>query len=57
MLPRPTDEFWLHGASEAFLIETITKGRRNTMPANKDFLSEAKIHLLAAYVYGLSNGQ
>ncbi|OFZ73538.1 MAG: cytochrome-c oxidase, cbb3-type subunit III [Betaproteobacteria bacterium RBG_16_64_9] len=55
--PNLTDEFWLHGASEAFLIETITKGRRNTMPANKDFLSEAKIHLLAAYVYGLSNGQ
>jgi cytochrome c oxidase cbb3-type subunit 3 len=25
------------------------------MPAHKDFLGEAKVHILAAYVYGLSN--
>ena len=27
------------------------------MPAHKDFLGEAKVHLLAAYVYSLSTGQ
>jgi cytochrome c oxidase cbb3-type subunit 3 len=27
------------------------------MPAHKDFLGEAKVHILAAYVYGLSNPQ
>jgi cytochrome c oxidase cbb3-type subunit 3 len=27
------------------------------MPAHKDFLGEAKVHLLAAYVYSLSNPQ
>jgi hypothetical protein len=26
------------------------------MPAHKDFLDAGKIHLLTAYVYGLSNG-
>jgi hypothetical protein len=26
------------------------------MPAHKEFLGEAKSHLLAAYVYGLSQG-
>jgi hypothetical protein len=24
------------------------------MPAHKEFLGEAKVHLLAAYIYGLS---
>jgi cytochrome c oxidase cbb3-type subunit 3 len=55
--PNLTDKVWLHGSSEPVLIETISKGRSSTMPAHKEFLSEAKIHLLAAYVYGLSNGQ
>ena len=31
-------------------------GRNNQMPAWKDFLGEAKIHVLAAYVLGLSSG-
>jgi cytochrome c oxidase cbb3-type subunit 3 len=55
--PNLTDKVWLHGSSEPVLIETISKGRSSTMPAHKEFLSEAKIHLLAAYVYGLSNGK
>lgn len=29
-------------------------GRKSQMPAHKDFLGEAKSHLLAAYVYSLS---
>ena len=37
------------------VMETITKGRNNQMPAFKDLLGEGKAHLLAAYVWGLSN--
>ena len=35
-------------------METISMGRKGQMPAHKDLLGDAKIHLLAAYVYGLS---
>jgi cytochrome c oxidase cbb3-type subunit 3 len=50
-----TDKDWLYGSAEAKIIETITKGRIGQMPAHKEFLDNGKIHLLAAYVYGLSN--
>lgn len=52
--PNLTDAIWLYGASEETITETITKGRNDFMPAHKDFLGEAKIHMLTAYVYGLS---
>ena len=29
-------------------------GRKGLMPAHKDFLGEAKVHVLAAYIYSLS---
>jgi cytochrome c oxidase cbb3-type subunit III len=45
----------LHGADEPTLIETISKGRIDTMPAQKELLGEAKVHILAAYVWSLSN--
>jgi len=45
----------LHGADEPSLIETIGKGRIDTMPAQKELLGEAKVHILAAYVWSLSN--
>jgi len=51
--PNPTDRIWLHGSGDA-ILETITKGRASRMPAHKDLLSPAKIHLLTAYVYSLS---
>jgi cytochrome c oxidase cbb3-type subunit 3 len=54
--PNLTDSVWLYGSSEAVIIETVTRGRSNRMPAHKDFLGEAKSHLLAAYVLGLSQG-
>lgn len=50
-----TDTVWLHGGAEAQIIETINKGRNDVMPAHKDLLDEGKIHLLTAYVYGLSH--
>jgi cytochrome c oxidase cbb3-type subunit 3 len=52
--PNLTDKVWLYGSAEAVIVETITKGRNNQMPAWKDFLGEAKIHLLSAYVLSLS---
>jgi len=53
--PNLTDAIWLYGPSEATIAETITGGRNIVMPAHKDFLGEARVHLLAAYVYGLSH--
>ncbi|MDH5353007.1 MAG: cytochrome-c oxidase, cbb3-type subunit III [Gammaproteobacteria bacterium] len=53
--PNLTDKTWLHGASRALISESIDKGRQGHMPAHRDFLGEAKVHLIAAYVYGLSN--
>jgi cytochrome c oxidase cbb3-type subunit III len=54
--PNLTDKVWLYGSSEATIIETITNGRQNRMPAWKAFLGDAKDHLLTAYVYSLSQG-
>jgi cytochrome c oxidase cbb3-type subunit 3 len=36
------------------IVETITRGRTNQMPAHRDLLGEARIHLLTAYVLSLS---
>ena len=54
--PNLTDKVWLYGSSEATIVETITKGRQNKMPAWKEFLGDAKVHLLAAYVLSLGQG-
>jgi len=53
--PNLTDKIWLFGGSQDTIMETIRGGRESTMPAFNDFLGEAKVHLLAAYVWGLSN--
>jgi cytochrome c oxidase cbb3-type subunit 3 len=53
--PNLTDRIWLYGGSSNALIETIGKGRNGVMPAWGEFLGAEKIHLLAAYVWGLSN--
>lgn len=53
--PNLSDKIWLHGGSLATVMETINKGRNSVMPSHKNLLGEAKIHLLAAYVWGISN--
>jgi cytochrome c oxidase cbb3-type subunit 3 len=53
--PNLTDKVWLYGGSADTIMETIRKGRTNTMPAFDTFLGEPKVHLLAAYVWSLSN--
>jgi len=54
--PNLTDDIWLYGASINRIAESVAKGRNGKMPAHGEFLGEAKVHLLAAYVYGLSQG-
>jgi cytochrome c oxidase cbb3-type subunit III len=54
LAPNLTDKVWLYGGRDVTLIETITKGRSNSMPAFGEFLGEDKVYLLAAYVYGLN---
>ena len=54
--PNLTDKVWLYGSSEATIAETVTGGRSNRMPAFEEFLGDAKVHLLSAYVLGLSSG-
>ncbi|QWE08264.1 cytochrome-c oxidase, cbb3-type subunit III [Polynucleobacter ibericus] len=55
--PNLTDKVWLYGGSEATIIETLTKGRMAMMPSQDKVLSPEKIHLLTAYVWGLSNNK
>jgi cytochrome c oxidase cbb3-type subunit 3 len=52
--PNLSDRIWLYGGSADTIMETIRKGRNNTMPEFKDFLGEAKVHVLASYVWSLS---
>ena len=53
--PNLADKVWLYGGSAETVMETIRKGRSNTMPAFGEFLGEEKVHVLAAYGWGLSN--
>ncbi len=53
--PNLTDKTWLYGGSVATIMETIRNGRNNQMPAFDEFLGEGKVHVLAAYVWSLSN--
>jgi cytochrome c oxidase cbb3-type subunit 3 len=53
--PNLTDRIWLYGGSLATVMDTINRGRTNQMPAFGELLGEGKVHVLAAYVWGLSN--
>lgn len=52
--PNLTDDIWLYGGSQKKITESLVKGRNGIMPAHKEFLGEAKIHILSAYIYSLS---
>ena len=51
--PNLADNIWLYGSDVTTIERSIANGRRGNMPAHKEFLGEAKVHLLAAYVYHL----
>jgi cytochrome c oxidase cbb3-type subunit 3 len=52
--PNLTDNIWLYSASSGAISKTIAEGRNGKMPPHRDFLGEDKAHLLATYVYSLS---
>ena len=54
--PNLTDDAWEYGGSESAIVQSILKGRKEGMPEHKG-LGEAKVHLLAAYIWGLGGGQ
>ncbi|MBK4991502.1 cytochrome-c oxidase, cbb3-type subunit III [Pseudomonas sp. S36] len=48
---------FIYGSSFAQLQQTIRYGRQGQMPAQADIQGNDKVHLLAAYVYSLSQGE
>jgi cytochrome c oxidase cbb3-type subunit 3 len=54
--PNLTDKIWLHGWGEQAITAMINGGKHNVMPAQAKLLTPEQIHVLAAYVWQLSNG-
>ena len=52
--PNLSDKTWLHGWGEDAIVEMITHGKTNVMPAQGGRLTPAQIHVLATYVWSLS---
>jgi cytochrome c oxidase cbb3-type subunit 3 len=52
--PNLTDKVWLHGWGEQSVVALVTQGKTNVMPALSQRLSAEQIHVVAAYVWGLS---
>jgi cytochrome c oxidase cbb3-type subunit 3 len=50
-----TDNIWLHGYGEDAIVAMINNGKVNQMPAQAEKLTTPQIHVLASYVWGLSN--
>jgi cytochrome c oxidase cbb3-type subunit 3 len=53
--PDISNQIWTYGGSEAAILDAIHHGHHGVMPAHKDVLTKAQIHLVAAYVYSLSH--
>ena len=53
--PNLTDGTWLHGWGEQAIVAMVNNGKTNDMPAQAGKLTPAQIHVLTAYVWGLSN--
>ncbi len=53
--PNLSDNTWLHGWGEEAVVRAVTKGFNNQMPAQAGKLNADQIHVLTAYVWGLSN--
>ena len=53
--PNLTDKVWLHGWGEKAIVQIITEGRHNMMPAQASRLTPEQIHVLGAYVLSLSS--
>ena len=53
--PNLTDDIWLHGWGEQAIVNMVNNGKVNQMPAQEGKLTPEQIHVLASYVWGLSN--
>jgi cytochrome c oxidase cbb3-type subunit 3 len=53
--PNLSDNIWLHGYGEGAIIAMVNNGKVNAMPAQGEKLTPAQIHVLASYVWSLSN--
>jgi cytochrome c oxidase cbb3-type subunit 3 len=52
--PNLTDDVWLHGWGEEAIVDIVTRGKTNVMPSQKGHLTPEQIHVLATYVWNLS---
>ena len=55
--PNLTDKVWLHGWGEESITAMINNGKTNVMPAQGGRLAPEQIHLLASYVWSLSQSR
>ncbi len=53
--PRLSDKVWLHGWGEEAILSMIQNGKHNIMPPQGQNLTPEQIHVLAGYVWSLSN--
>lgn len=53
--PNLADAVWLHGWGEDAIVAMVTQGKSNVMPPHASRLTPEQIHVLSAYVWGLSN--
>jgi cytochrome c oxidase cbb3-type subunit 3 len=52
--PNLTDKIWLHGWGEQAIVNIITVGKNNAMPAQGRLLTPEQVHVLAGYVLSMS---
>ena len=52
--PNLTDKIWLHGWGDEAIITMVNHGKTNVMPAQAGRLTPEQIHVLATYVWSLS---
>ena len=52
--PNLADKIWLHGWGEDMIVGMVNAGKTNIMPAQQGRLAPEQIHVLAAYVWSLS---
>ena len=50
-----THKVWLHGWGETAIVDIVTHGKTNVMPPQKGRLTPDQIHVLATYVWAMSN--
>ena len=55
--PNLADRTWLHGWGESAIVDIVTHGKTNVMPAQGGRLTPEQIHVLAVYVWGLSQNR